>query len=108
MNQPASLKEFVDYSMATPAHEPHKACLIQGINKAGKRFRPSDWAERLSSLHASFVGGRLQYSALLYPVVRNGIKCIQMSSQLKLEAPDIYAQVMEFAQDNDLNIIDSL
>lgn len=91
-----------------PVKETHKAWLIQGVTTEGKRFRPSDWAERLSNLMARFNDGRLTYSPLLFPVIRNGEKCIHIDSRLQQESPDIYELVMEFARNNNLNIIDSL
>ena len=86
----------------------HHAWLIQGVTEKGERFRPSDWAERLSSLMASFNGGRLQYSPLLHPLEFNGVKCVHLDSKLESAAPAMYKQVMEFARNNQLNIVESL
>ena len=96
---------------ACPASEnelKQHAWLIQGVNEEGIRFRPSDWAERLSSLIATFEGGRMQYSALLYPVMINGIKCLHLDERLLTTEPGIHMQVMEFVTTNQLNMVESL
>jgi hypothetical protein len=86
----------------------HKTWLIQGLTASGGRFRPSDWVERICSLMAAFRGGRLQYSNLLYPVLVNGVKCVQLDSRLEQEQPEMHKQVMYFANSNGLNIIERL
>lgn len=86
----------------------HQAWLIQGVNDEGLRFRPSDWAERICGLMAGFQGGRLHYSALLYPSSVNGIKCVHMDDRLQSIAPAIHLQVMEFVRNNQLNMLESL
>jgi len=86
----------------------HQSWLIQGIDEEGKRFRPSDWAERISGLMASFNGGRLCYSALLYPLMINGVKCVHLDDRLQSTAPSIHQQVMEFVRNNQLNMLESL
>jgi len=103
-----------DLDIANDGFEPpkdggkHRSWLIQGVNEEGKRFRPSDWAERISGLMASFDGGRLRYSALLYPLVINGIKCVHLDERLQSTAPTIHQQVMEFVSNNQLNLLESL
>lgn len=85
-----------------------QAWLIQGVNEEGQRFRPSDWAERISSLMSTFKGGRLQYSDMLYPLMINGIKCVHLDGRLQSIAPGIYQQVMAFVTSNQLNMVKSL
>ncbi|MDH5182885.1 MAG: DUF3579 domain-containing protein [Gammaproteobacteria bacterium] len=91
-----------------PAKTKQQIWLIQGVDEAGQRFRPSDWAERISGLMATFEGGRLQYSAMLYPSIINGIKCVHLDDRLQSTAPDIHQQVMEFVSSNQLNVVESL
>jgi len=76
---------------------------IKGINHNGDVFRPSNWAERLSSIGASFgADHRLQFSPLLQPVINNGIICVVIDPMLQEIKPDIYDYVMSFAEENEL------
>jgi len=79
--------------------------IIEGITKDGAKFRPSDWAERMSGILSSFgTDHRIHYSPQLRPVNINGIKCVALDSQLQLSHPEDYGQVIEFAQRNNLVI----
>ena len=104
----------IDHSVTDDAYEASQngskrhIWLIQGVNEAGQRFRPSDWAERISSLMATFEGGRLQYSSMIYPLIINGIKCVHLDDRLQSNAPAIHQQVMEFVTNNQLNVVESL
>lgn len=103
-----------DFDLGNGGFEPpedggkQQSWLIQGVNEEGQRFRPGDWAERLSSLVATFKDNRLQYSAMLYPLMINGIRCIHLDDRLKSLAPGIHMQVMEFVRSNQLNVVESL
>jgi hypothetical protein len=47
--------------------------VISSIQESGKKFRPSDWPERLASTLASFlVDHRLRYSPAVQPCILNG------------------------------------
>lgn len=95
--------------MVTPSSE---HILIQGINAAGKTFRPSDWAERLagvmSEFHPSNRGGgrRIGYSPWCVPTTENGIKCVVVNRKLKDYQPMAWDFVMNFARDNELCVVD--
>ena len=81
--------------------------IIEGKTTSGKTFRPSDWVDRMCSSYASFGEDRkLRYSPHLTPVVIGGVRCLSVSLQLKQENPEGYNQLMQFAQDNQLSIID--
>jgi hypothetical protein len=75
---------------------------IQGITKDGKTFRPSDWAERLAGA-MSFIG----YSPYCVPRVINGVKCVIVSEELKALEPMAWDFVMNFARDNDLQVVEA-
>lgn len=85
-----------------------QSLLIQGLTASGGRFRPSDWVERICSLMADYSGRRLRYSKLLYPILVNGVKCVHVDAALAQEHPEMYQQVMYFANSNRLNIIERL
>jgi len=81
--------------------------IIEGNTRAGKPFRPSDWVDRMCSTYATFGEDRkLKYSPYLKPKVVNGVRCLAVDLKLKAVNPDGYAQLMHFAEENKLNILD--
>lgn len=82
-----------------------KTIVIQGITAQGKRFRPSDWAERMSGTLATVKNRRIHYSPLLQPSVNHeGYKCILLDPKLKESSPQIYQAIIDFAKANHLTI----
>lgn len=85
---------------------------IQGVTSNGKQFRPSDWAERLCGAMSCFrpEGGRnahLQYSPYVRPILLNGIRSVVVNEELREIEPLAYHFVMNFAKDNDLQLINA-
>lgn len=81
--------------------------IIEGNTRAGKPFRPSDWVDRMCSTYATFGEDRkLKYSPYLKPRVVNGVRCLAVDLKLKLVNPEGYAQLMHFAEENQLNVLD--
>ena len=77
--------------------------VIRGVTLEGKRFRPSDWAERLCGVMSAFGSdGRMQYSPYVYPVSSDGVKCVVVDVRLKEVEPMAYNFLMSFARDNEL------
>jgi Protein of unknown function (DUF3579) len=82
--------------------------IIEGLTRAGKPFRPSDWVDRMCSTYASFGADRkLRYSPYLKPEVINGVRCLAVDLKLKEVNPEGYSQLMHFADENQLNILDN-
>ena len=82
-----------------------KKIVIEGITEEGKRFRPSDWAERMSGTLASFNNRRIHYSPLLQPSVNtDGYKCVILDPELKQSNPTLYQSILDFAKNNNLVI----
>ncbi|MGQ3890432.1 DUF3579 domain-containing protein [Legionella sp. CNM-4043-24] len=82
-----------------------KKIVIEGVTEQGKTFRPSDWAERMSGVMASFKNSRFHYSPLLQPSVNTeGFKCVLLDPRLKESSPQIYQAIMAFAKENNLKI----
>lgn len=75
---------------------------IIGKTKAGARFQPSDWAERLSGSLSTLRGRRVVYSPLLMPVMKEGLKTLRVASELHDQYPEIFLEVVEFALKNQL------
>jgi hypothetical protein len=103
--------------MADQSQKPHSIArefFIQGITSDGKQFRPSDWAERLCGVMSCFrpegSGGphaHLQYSPYVRPTLLNGVKSVVVNEDLREIEPMAYHFVVNFAKDNDLQVIDA-
>ena len=91
-----------------------KQVIIRGVTSDGRSFRPSDWAERLAGVMASFrpggAGGRgkhIAYSPWVVPNVLDGAKCVVVNHALRDHEPMAWDFVMNFARDNDLQVIEA-
>jgi hypothetical protein len=87
---------------------------ILGVTSSGKQFRPSDWAERLCGVMSCFrpegSGGpnaHLKFSPFVHPTVLNGVKAVVVSNALEKAEPLAYHFVVNFAKDNDLQVVDA-
>ncbi len=79
---------------------------IQGQTAQGRKFRPSDWAERLCGLLATQDRRqRMTYSPLLKPVQYEGVKSVVVAMTLADEQPDLFDQIVHFATSNQLVVI---
>ncbi|SRR5690554_4436157 len=81
--------------------------IIHGITNTGRRFRPSDWAERLAGVMSQFRpegfrGGPLSYSPYVTPVNMDGVRCVVVDARLRDLEPLAWRFVCNFASDNDL------
>jgi len=84
-----------------------KKIIIEGVTESGEKFRPSDWAERMSGKLATFKNHRLYYSPLLQPSYnKEGYKCVMLDPALKESNPTLYNSILEFARTNNLKICD--
>lgn len=107
--QPAKNSTVTSFSRIKP-----REVFIQGVNSKGRTFRPSDWAERLAGAMASFRPGgaamgaaaHLGYSPYCVPTTMGDIKCVVVSEALKDVEPMAWDFVMNFARDNDLQVVD--
>ena len=80
-----------------------KKIIIEGTTLGGRKFRPSDWAERMSGALSTFgPDQRIRYSPLLQPTTINGTKCIIIDPSLQEHFPEMYAYIMGWADKNDL------
>ena len=87
---------------------------IQGITSTGKRFRPSDWSERLAGVMACFGPGAkkgpnayMQYSVYVRPTMIGDLKCVILDSRLRDIEPMAFDFVLNFAKDNDLVVTEA-
>jgi hypothetical protein len=95
------------------AEASHTEYFIQGITKSGKKFRPSDWSERLAGVMSAYGPGaqgpnaRLQYSRYVRPILLGDLKCVVLDSRLRDIEPMAFDFVINFAKDNDLVVTEA-
>ncbi len=93
------------------SHTANEVC-IMGLTRAGKTFRPSDWAERLAGVMSQFrpggvhPGSHLSYSPWCIPTTRDGTKCVVVHRDLREAELMAWDFCMNFARDNDLQVFD--
>ncbi|MFJ3045565.1 DUF3579 domain-containing protein [Herbaspirillum chlorophenolicum] len=97
-----------------PSNAPAQEFIILGQTSDGRQFRPSDWAERLCGVMSCFrpegSGGRnahLKYSPYVLPTMINGIRSVAVNQALRDLDPLAYHFVVNFAKDNDLQVLDA-
>ena len=91
-----------------------KQVFIQGVTRAGRTFRPSDWAERLAGVMSQFrpggvsggIGSHIAYSPWCVPTVMNGVKVVIVHTDLREAEPMAWDFCMNFAKDNDLQLVE--
>lgn len=80
--------------------------ILKGLTKDGKKFRPSDWAERLTGAVASFGRGR---RIIFHPKVKmatvEGVTCVFVDADLEQEDPMLFGFLLNFAEGNNLQIV---
>ena len=87
-------------------HTSHASFAIVGTTKAGKTFRPSDWAERLCGV-MSILGAerKMAYSPYVQPGIQDGAKCVFVDAHIRYIEPMAYTFLVNFAKDNELKVI---
>lgn len=79
--------------------------VIVGLTQEGKRFRPSDWAERLCGIMSAFgAERRMTYSPFVRPGSHNGEKSVLVDARLHDVEPMAYTFMVNFAKDNELQV----
>ena len=80
--------------------------VIIGVTSDGRKFRPSDWAERLCGVLSAFgAEKKMAYSPYVTPGRSEGDKAVFVDRKLYTLEPMAYRFVVNFAQDNDLKLI---
>jgi hypothetical protein len=113
----AQRPSLANRAMPTPTMTttPPRQVLIKGLTRDGKTFRPSDWAERLAGAMSSFrpegaaggIGAYIGYSPYCVPNAIGGVKCVIVSEALRDIEPMAWDFVMNFARDNNLQMVDA-
>lgn len=83
----------------------HCKYVIRGYTEDGRKFRPSDWIDRISSMMASYGSShRLVFSELLHPELYEGEKCLIIDTELEIKHPIMFQYVMNFVKSNKLEM----
>ncbi|WP_373018849.1 DUF3579 domain-containing protein [Thiomicrorhabdus sp.] len=83
----------------------HCKYIIQGYTEEGRKFRPSDWIDRIASMMASYGSShRLVFSDLLHPELYDGEKCLIIDTELEIKNPIMFQYVMNFVKSNKLKM----
>ncbi len=85
--------------------------ILKGITRQGRKFRPSDWAQRLTTAVASFEPGKRSRRAGFHPRVQmatiDGVNCVVIDEELKSEDPMLFEFLMNFGNGNNLEIVET-
>jgi hypothetical protein len=78
--------------------------VIVGVTQNGKKFRPSDWADRLCGIMSAFgADHRMTYSPYVRPGCNlKGDKTVLVDARIHDIEPLAYNFLVNFAKDNDL------
>jgi hypothetical protein len=78
--------------------------VIVGVTQNGKKFRPSDWADRLCGIMSAFgADHRMTYSPYVRPGCNlKGDKTVVVDARIHDIEPLAYHFLVNFAKDNDL------
>lgn len=80
--------------------------VIIGVTREGKKFRPSDWADRLCGIMSAFGSdNRMTYSPYVRPGCNlTGDKTVLVDARLYDIEPLAYKFMINFANDNNLQM----
>ena len=80
--------------------------IIVGVTREGKKFRPSDWSDRLCGVMSAFgADHRMTYSPYVRPgCTLKGDKTVLVDARLYDIEPLAYKFMVNFANDNNLQI----
>lgn len=79
--------------------------IIRGVTRDGRRFRPSDWAQRLSTAVGSIgPGRRVMFHPKVTMALIDGVSCVVVDPSLEGEEPQLYDFLIKFGEHNNLQI----
>ncbi len=79
--------------------------VIESVSEDGRRFRPSDWIERISTQAAQFGSDhRIHYSSMVQPRMVDGAKCLVVAQSLQEVNPKVYEHIIGFVRANKLRV----
>lgn len=93
-----------DDSGVDAAPLPIQRIFIRGVTGDGRKFRPSNWTERLYYAVASYGPNRtITFSPhVIMKVASDGVNCVVVDIKLQDENPMLFDFLIGFARDNKL------
>lgn len=84
-----------------------KKIIIKGVTQDGRKFRPSDWAQRLTNAIASYgPGRRVRNHPKVYLATMEGVDCVVLDASLENDEPMLYGFLINFARSNHLQMME--
>lgn len=79
--------------------------MIKGVTREGRRFRPSDWAQRLTTAVASYgPARRIRFHPKVHMETVGGVNSVVIDADLQDEDPMLFEFLINFARNNDLEV----
>lgn len=79
--------------------------VIKGLTQDGRQFRPSDWAQRLTTaVSTPGPDRRIRFHPKIRMATIGGINCVVMDGSLQAEDPRLFDFIINFGKNNNLQI----
>jgi hypothetical protein len=79
--------------------------ILHGLTQDGRKFRPSDWAERLCGAVATYdKNRRITFHPCVALASIEGIKCVVIEASLENDDEMLFSFLIDFATENNLQI----
>ncbi|SCZ61173.1 DUF3579 domain-containing protein [Thiohalomonas denitrificans] len=79
--------------------------IIKGVTRDGRKFRPSDWAQRLTTAVARpGPKGRVRFHPKVAMTTKDGVNCVVIDRSLEEEDPMLFEFLTNFADFNNLDV----
>ena len=89
---------------AVTEHDMSKIIII-GTTVDGRKFRPSDWAQRLATaVGTPGADRRVRFHPKVKIAAIEGINCVVVDRSLEEEEPMLFAFLVDFANSNQLKV----
>jgi len=106
MSSRPELKLVTTESPNNTAAAPAGEILLRGVTRDGRKFRPSDWAERLYYAVASYGPyRRITFNPMVTLRIEGGTKCIGIDPKLRGIDSLTFDFLVGFARSNDLDTV---
>jgi len=93
-------------SDVTPVSQTATEIVLRGVTRDGRKFRPSDWAERLYYAVASYGPyRRITFNPMVTLRIEGSTKCIAINPKLREIDSLTFDFLVGFARSNDLETI---
>lgn len=107
MENPDNQKVNIFPERLPPAVAPIPSVLIKGVTVDGRKFRPSDWAQRLAAgatVNCDYCGitAHTRFNPYVKVVISEGVPCMWVSAALAEIDPPLRDFLLRFGEQNEL------